>query len=49
MIKEGEVARQDLYDFIRKEKIDCDMKINGMFTGAISKKVLKIKKKLVLI
>ena len=22
MIKEGEVARQDLYDFIRKEKID---------------------------
>ena len=45
MIKEGEVARQDLYDFIRKEKIDCDLKINGMFTGAISKKGFENQKK----
>ena len=45
MIKEGEVARQDLYDFIKKEKIDCDLKINGMFTGAISKKGFENQKK----
>ena len=43
--KRGEVARQDLYDFIRKEKIDCDLKINGMFTGAISKKGFENQKK----
>ena len=45
MIEEGETARQDLYDFIRKEKIDCDLKINGMFIGALSKKSHENQKK----
>mgnify|MGYP001169601509 CR=1 FL=1 len=45
MIKEGEVARQDLYDFIRKEKIDCDLKINGMFIGAVSNNGFENQKK----
>ena len=44
IVEEGDLARKDLYDFIKKEQIDCDLKINGMFVGATSKKGLKSKK-----
>jgi len=45
IVEEGNLARKDLYDFIKKEKIDCDLKINGMFVGATSKKGLENQKK----
>ena len=45
IVEEGDLARKDLYDFIEKEKIDCDLKINGMFVGATSKKGLVNQKK----
>ena len=45
IVEEGDLARKDLYDFIEKEKIDCDLKINGMFVGATSKKGLENQKK----
>ena len=45
IVEEGDLARKDLYDFIKKEKIDCDLKINGMFVGATSKKGLENQKK----
>ena len=45
IVAEGDLARKDLYDFIKKEKIDCDLKINGMFVGATSKKGLVNQKK----
>ena len=31
--KEGILAREDLYNFIAKEKIDCDFKLVGRFLG----------------
>ena len=45
IVEEGDLARKDLYDFIEKEQIDCDLKINGMFVGATSKKGLENQKK----
>ena len=45
IVEEGNLARKDLYNFIKKEKIDCDLKINGMFVGATSKKGLENQKK----
>ena len=45
IVEEGDLARKDLYNFIEKEKIDCDLKINGMFVGATSKKGLENQKK----
>ena len=45
IIKEGEIARQDLYNFIKKEKINCDLKINGMFIGATSNNGFENQKK----
>ncbi len=34
-LKEAKVARADLYDFIRTEKIDCDFQLSGRFLGAL--------------
>ena len=44
IVEEGDLARKDLYDFIEKEKIDCDLKINGCLL-ATSKKGLENQKK----
>ncbi|HEX4893906.1 MAG TPA: FAD-binding oxidoreductase, partial [Hyphomicrobiaceae bacterium] len=35
---EGKAAREDLADFIAREKIECDFKLTGRFTGASSAK-----------
>lgn len=38
MLHEAKAAREDLYAFIRDEKIDCDLNLVGRFTGAMSSK-----------
>ena len=38
LIEEGTRARNDLYDFIKNENIECEFKNNGMFIGATSQK-----------
>ena len=37
MYREGIRAREDLWRFIREEKIDCDFELAGRFTGATSR------------
>jgi hypothetical protein len=32
---EGKIAREFLYDFISTEKLDCDLKLVGLFKGAL--------------
>jgi len=36
--REGKLAREDLARFIAEEKIDCDFKLTGRFTGASQQK-----------
>ncbi|MGE0767673.1 MAG: NAD(P)/FAD-dependent oxidoreductase [Hyphomicrobiaceae bacterium] len=36
--REGKLARDDLHRFITEEKIDCDFKLTGRFTGASQQK-----------
>ncbi len=36
MLREAQAAREDLYAFIRNEKIDCDLNLSGRFTGAMN-------------
>lgn len=39
--EEGRVARQDLFDFIEAEKLDCDLQLVGRFTGAMRPEILE--------
>src|SRR5688572_21993397 len=32
---EGKIAREFLYDFIKTERLDCDLQLVGRFTGAL--------------
>ena len=36
IVQEGNTARNDLYNFIRNENVECDLQQNGMFIGATS-------------
>ena len=42
---EGAVARTDLFDFIEKEKLQCDFQPSGRFTGAMRPEVLDAMKR----
>jgi glycine/D-amino acid oxidase-like deaminating enzyme len=42
---EGAAARKDLFDFIASEKLDCDFKLSGRFTGAMRPEVLESMKR----
>lgn len=33
--REGKIAREFLYDFIKAENLDCDFQLTGAFTGAV--------------
>ena len=45
LIKEGNTARQDLYNFIKNENIECDLENNGMLVGATSQKAFDNQKR----
>lgn len=38
VLEEGKAAREDLYQFISEEKIDCDFHLSGRFVGALGPK-----------
>ncbi|WP_439515591.1 NAD(P)/FAD-dependent oxidoreductase [Oceanibaculum nanhaiense] len=42
---EGVVARQELYDFIEAEKLDCDFQPTGRFSGAMRPEILETMKR----
>jgi len=42
---EGVVARQELYDFIAAEKLDCDFQPTGRFSGAMRPEILETMKR----
>ncbi|MBO6519818.1 MAG: FAD-binding oxidoreductase [Rhodospirillales bacterium] len=42
---EGMTARQDLFDFIENEKLDCDFQLTGRFTGAMRPEILESMKR----
>lgn len=35
ILEEGKAAREDLYRFIREERVDCDFALSGRFVGAL--------------
>ena len=43
--EEGKTARQDLFDFIESEKLDCDFQLTGRFTGAMRPEILESMKR----
>ena len=45
LIEEGTTARNDLYNFIKNEKIECDLENNGMLVGATSQKAFENQKR----
>ena len=42
---EGDIARKDLYNFIETEKLDCDFKLTGRFTGAMRPEIFEAMKR----
>ena len=45
LIEEGTTARNDLYNFIKNENIECDLENNGMLVGATSQKAFDKQKR----